>query len=156
MARWCGIGVLILAGLYSCGEAPVFEQNQSFSGAVWAREDVRTFEVRVDYAPLTAPVYFTLRNNGSYDFGNLWLFVAVRTPSGTEFRDTVNLTLATATGRWKGKKIAGLYQTRLLWNESFVFPDTGMYTFRLEQGMREQLLGGIQDVGVSIPRQQRE
>lgn len=141
--------------LPACGESPVFERNIPVEGAKWDRSDVKTFEVHFAKPNQSLPVYILVRNTGAYSYSNLWLFVSVQGPGGREEKDTLEFRLASPDGHWIGKRAAGLFENKFLWQYAVAFPDTGVYIFHFEQAMRNNELKGIQDVGLYIS-QRRE
>jgi len=47
-----------------------------------------------------------------------------------------------------------ILENQVLLQKNFVFPLQGNYKFNIEQGMREQELEGVADVGIRIERSQ--
>jgi gliding motility-associated lipoprotein GldH len=93
-----------------------------------------------------------IRNKGNYPYSNLWLFLSIRSPDGKQVTDTVEFTLAEASGRWKGSGLGGLYDNQILYKKSVYFPHKGYYRFSLKQGMRDNVLKGINDIGIRVEK----
>jgi gliding motility-associated lipoprotein GldH len=67
-------------------------------------------------------------------------------------RDTVELTLADASGKWLGSGMGDIWDNRVLFKQSFRFPEKGTYQFALEQAMRVDPLPQVMDVGIRIEK----
>ena len=97
-------------------------------------------------------IYINVRNAGGYQFSNLFIFFTTTTPSGKMEKDTVELTLADASGKWLGDGLGDIWDNRILFKNSFRFPEKGRYTFLLEQGMRFDVIPQLMDVGIRIEK----
>ncbi|MDP3434324.1 MAG: gliding motility lipoprotein GldH, partial [Bacteroidota bacterium] len=96
--------------------------------------------------------YVNIRNKGTYQYSNLWLFLSVGSPDGITRTDTVEFSLAEASGRWKGSGLGDLHDNQILYKSSVYLPHKGEYTFRIKQGMRDNVLEGIRDIGIRIEK----
>jgi gliding motility-associated lipoprotein GldH len=97
-------------------------------------------------------IYINVRNSSRYQSMELWLFVTVSSPSGKRQRDTVNILIADEHGKWLGSGLGSHFDTRLLFQRDVRFPETGIYLFEYEQGMRDEPLIGIEDVGLRVEK----
>jgi len=97
-------------------------------------------------------VSIELRNNNSYPFSNIWLFVDFQMPDGMCRADTINADLADVYGKWYGKGMS-LYNLSIPYEISILYPDTGTYIYTIHQGMRENILKGISDIGLKVSKQ---
>ena len=57
--------------------------------------------------------------------------------------------LADEFGKWHGHGIS-LYQSSFPIHSQYKFPHAGQYTFSFRQGMRDDALKGIQEIGFSV------
>jgi gliding motility-associated lipoprotein GldH len=73
-------------------------------------------------------------------------------PDLVEFKDTLECVLADNYGRWIGKGGGSLHQLPVSFMQQIKFPKPGTYKFELIQGMREDTLAGIHDIGLRIIR----
>jgi len=92
-----------------------------------------------------------IRNNNLYPYQNLWLFVAEKQPDGTIVRDTVECMLADEYGKWVGTGIS-IFNSDIPIRVGYTFPQRGQYTFTIRQGMRDERLKGIEQIGIRIER----
>lgn len=90
-----------------------------------------------------------IRNTTDFNFSNLWLFVTTLSPSGVVSKDTISCVLADDYGYWLGKGFSGLYLSEHLVKNQKLF-EKGEWLFSIEQGMREDTIQGIQEVGLVL------
>lgn len=107
----------------------------------WAYGD--TVVIRLD-APADAPApALAVRHTDGYPYRNLWLEVSQRIDSVTTLRDTVNIELCNAYGRWHGNGFGGSYQL------AFPLPRAvSAKEVNIRHIMRVDTLRGITDVGI--------
>lgn len=141
------LGALILV---SCGEPSMFDTFKPINGA-WHQDSIIQFVVPVEDNSATYAVSVKLRHNADYPYSNLYMFRTISSVNGVEYTDTVNYTLADASGKWLGSGI-GEVKT-MIWPYSrrgLQFTNAEKYTFSLQHGMRDTLLEGVMDVGLEI------
>ncbi|MDL2224438.1 gliding motility lipoprotein GldH [Bacteroidales bacterium OttesenSCG-928-M06] len=146
-----GIVCLILSVLVSCTEKDFFSEYHSISNAKWNQEDTLGFTFQVYDTLSYYDVFLELRHNNNYPFQNIWLFIDYQTPSGLVRSDTLNAELADVYGKWYGKGI-GLHSYSFPYAFHIQYKDTGTYIYNIRQGMRENPLNGINDVGLRISK----
>ena len=93
-----------------------------------------------------------MRHTESYKYSNLFLFINSYFPEGTYARDTIQLILADQKGKWYGKGFGKIKEYQVMIRQGIVFPVTGIYKIGIEQGMRDNNLQGIEDIGIRIER----
>jgi gliding motility-associated lipoprotein GldH len=86
-----------------------------------------------------------------YPFKNLWLFYDIKLPDGSLINDTLEAILANDFGKWTGKGIS-IYHNEFPLQTNYHFPDTGHYTIVFRQGMRNNVLQGIENIGLMIKK----
>jgi gliding motility-associated lipoprotein GldH len=64
----------------------------------------------------------------------------------------VKIGIADERGKWLGNGLGSRFDNSLLWQKNVRFPRTGVYTFEYEQGMRDEPLLGIDDIGLRIEK----
>jgi gliding motility-associated lipoprotein GldH len=139
-SAWC---------LVACSNDAVYNKYVTIENRIWDKQSEYFFKFSI--TDLTTPydISLKLRNNDMYPFKNLWLFYDVRLPNGSLTNDTLNLTLADDFGEWMGRGIS-IYQNEFPIRQNFHFTDTGGYTIIFRQGMRENSLQGLEDIGLII------
>jgi gliding motility-associated lipoprotein GldH len=97
-------------------------------------------------------VYINLRNTSSYPFCNIYLFVKATAPNGAFAVDTVEYMLTDDYGRWLGKGFSKILDNRLIFRKFVQFPQAGVYQFKIQQGMRNEVLPYISSVGLRVEK----
>ena len=143
-----------MAGVVSCDRKRVFESYQTLDEKGWNKDSIVVFNVPLTDTIKNHNLLVNIRNKGTYPYSNIYLFMTMGFPDGTTQTDTVEFTLAEPNGRWKGSGIGGLYDNQILYRNSVFFPRKGNYKFQIKQGMRDNVLPGIRDVGIRIERAQ--
>lgn len=136
--------------LTSCNKSAFFEENQHVASENWKQGDTLHYTVVVTDTTHYFDFYLNLRNRTDYRYRNLFLFINTRFPGGGIARDTVECVLAAADGKWYGKGMGKIKDSRILFKKAVRFPHAGTYLIGIEQGMRESKLSGISDVGLRI------
>ena len=88
--------------LSSCDNSVVFEDNVKLPENRWEQKNAIQFTVDIQDTINPHNLYINLRNAGGYQFSNIFLFFTTTSPSGKMERDTLELTLADASGKWLG------------------------------------------------------
>jgi len=138
----------------SCDRKKVFESYKELDEKGWNKDSIVVFNVPLADTIKNHNLYVNIRNKGTYAYSNIYLFMSIGSPDGQVKTDTVEFTLAEPDGRWKGSGIGGLYDNQILFKNSVFFPHKGVYKFQIKQGMRDNVLQGIRDVGIRIERAQ--
>lgn len=142
----------IVAGIISCDRKRVFESYFELDKNGWNKDSVVVFKVNMTDTIRNNNLFVNIRNKGNYPYSNLWLFLSVASPDGKLNTDTVEFTLAEPSGKWKGSGIGGLHDNQILYKSSVYFPHKGNYIFKIKQGMRDNVLQGIRDIGIRIEK----
>ncbi|MFY9154226.1 MAG: gliding motility lipoprotein GldH [Prolixibacteraceae bacterium] len=145
--------LIIVTGFASCDRKKVFESYYELNPKGWNKDSVVVFNVPLTDTTRNHSLFVNIRNKGTYPYSNLYLFLSVGAPDGSLVTDTVEFTLAEASGKWKGSGIGGLHDNQILYKTSVYFPRKGNYKFMIKQGMRDNVLEGIRDIGLRIERE---
>lgn len=146
------LNLFLLAGFVSCDRKRVFESYRELDKNGWNKDSVVIFRVPITDTIKNQNLFVNIRNKGTYPYSNLWLFLTIGSPDGAMRTDTVEFTLAEPSGRWKGSGIGGLHDNQILYKSSIYFPRKGKYTFQIKQGMRDNVLQGIRDIGIRLEK----
>jgi gliding motility-associated lipoprotein GldH len=142
--------LLLVTLTASCDRRRVYEENIPIEGGVWNAGQKLVFSVDIPSKTQPYNVLLNIRNTPDYPYSNLFLFLTTRYPDATTSRDTLELTLADYDGRWLGEGMGSVKFSRFLLKKLVQFPQTGKYSFELEQAMRVKELKGIRDAGFRI------
>jgi gliding motility-associated lipoprotein GldH len=145
---------LILSGLLfiSCDPKRIFEQNTAVETKGWKSTEPAEFNVLIEDTVNLHNYYLNIRHTTGYKYDNIYFFIDTYFPEGSKTRDTIQVMLADATGKWYGKGLGNIRNAQVLIKTGMSFPVKGKYLFRIEQGMREFELKGIEDVGIRIEK----
>lgn len=142
--------VCLLSSLFfSCTKEALYDQYQPIENALWEKNKEYYFSFQVTDISMPYDVTLEIRNNNLYPFQNLWVFCSEEQPIGPLKRDTIECMLADDYGKWHGKGIS-LFQSSFPVRKKFTFPHIGQYTFSVRQGMRNDSLPGIQEIGIRV------
>ena len=147
--RYIIISSLCIINL-SCTKPVYFEKYQTIDNP-WDKNKEYFFTCEIDDSSTFYDISLLIRNNNLYLYRNLWLFYAIEPPEGLVLRDTVECLLADDYGKWIGSGIS-IYNLTIPVRTGYRFPQTGSYTFTVRQGMRDERLKGIEQIGVKIEK----
>lgn len=153
-----GIKLLLLFAVIAfgmaCSESRIYDNVIAFENDKWLAKDAIRFDVAVNDTTISYDILVHLRNTGDYQYSNLWMFVETQAPGGAVMRDTVEFFLADEAGVWLGKGISSVKSILVPYKLNVRFPYRGIYSFGFQQGMRDDELIGLKDIGLRI--QERE
>lgn len=132
----------------SCSKDTVFNEFQPIQNKLWDKQAVYYFNFEIKDKSIPYDVFLQLRNSNEYPYQNIWIFYEEQ-QAETAVRDTIEYMLADDFGKWKGNGIT-LFQSRIPLRNHYFFPDTGSYTISVQQGMRDNRLKGIEDIGLYV------
>lgn len=146
--------VVIFAGLLftSCNKNMVFEKYKAIPETGWHKDSVVVFNIPVEDTLQNHNLHINIRNETSYNYSNLWLFIEILQPDGEMLTDTFEVILADPSGEWLGEGIGGLKTREAIFRRNVKFPVPGEYTVKLQHGMRQDVLKGIHDVGFKVEK----
>ncbi len=156
MKNLCLLIIITLAVAFSsCDKSRIYEKNQRIPDAAWDYSNKLEFETEITDLTLTYNFYVNIRNTTDYKYSNIYFFINTTFPSGEIAHDTLECTLADYKGKWLGKGFGKIKESHILFKPGFRFPQTGLYTFEVEQAMRVDTLIGITDIGIRLEKAER-
>jgi len=144
--------LLVSIALYACDPGRIYENNFKIPSEGWRTADRARFEVEIADTIHPCNIYINVRNNINYKYMDFWLFVDVYSPTGMVASDTIKIILADYRGKWQGHGLGSKFDTRMIFRKNMRFPVSGKYVFEYEQAMRDELLTGIEDIGLRIEK----
>lgn len=147
-----GILIFIILTLvaFSCNTDKRYAINEVFPPDGWSKFNRPEFNIGINDTLSSYDILFSIRSNHKYPYRNLFLFVTTTSPEGISIKDTIEYQLADEKGRWYGKGLGDIYNLTLPYKTNVIFPVPGEYRFKIEQGMRTDMLEGIIDLGLII------
>lgn len=143
---------LFFSLLVSCDRGRVYDTFLRIPEAEWHADSLKFYEFEINDTQQNHNIYFNIRNDRTYAFSNLWLFVSIIPPEGAIVNDTIQVLLADPGGKWLGKGFTGLYTSQAPYRTQVFFPVEGKYTIRIQHGMRPEVLKGLTDIGIRVER----
>lgn len=141
--------LLLSIVLYTaCTERELYNHYANIPASGWEIQDNKTFTIDVPSQGYYDIDMF-VRHNSEYKYRNLWLFVDHINPDSTQTTDTINIELADHYGRWNGRGWGAFRQIEHPISHVQKL-DSGIYTIKITQAMREYNLKGIANVGVKV------
>lgn len=146
---------LLIAGILliivsSCDNSRVFEEYQSVSKSGWHKDSLVVFNIPISDTLQNHNLLVNVRNEITYKYSNLWLFIEIAQPGGEVLKDTFDLSLAHPSGKWLGGGFGGFKTRQVMYRRNVYFPVSGNYKISVQHGMREETLAGISDVGFRV------
>jgi gliding motility-associated lipoprotein GldH len=146
--------IIFIITVFSCNTKVVSEDYIQLKNSEWPQDSILVFGINITDSTKIYNLSLNVRNEGTYPYSNLWLFVSIIPPSGKELKDTVELTLAKPDGRWLGSGLGFLYEGKYPYKKNIFFPEKGKYAIKVRQGMRteNEILKGIHDFGICLEK----
>lgn len=145
---WLLQAVLLMAA--ACNENTVYHSYQSIPSEGWKKGDTLFFDVAISDSLQPLQLSAEIRNKNNYAYRNLYLSVSHNLKDSTVWKtDTLQLILADKEGKWKGTGWGSLFLSTLP-IASITVQHPGHYTFKVTHQMQDELLKGINDIGIKL------
>lgn len=136
----------------SCDQKRVFEDYQNLENKAWHINQKPTFYLEVNDTTSEHTVYFNIRHTGLYKYSNLFVLFTIQGPKAKAETQRLEFKLAEADGKWLGSGLGDIFSNQIKVMENVKFPRKGVYSFSIEQNMRDNPLLGIEDIGVRVEK----
>ncbi|WP_096685660.1 gliding motility lipoprotein GldH [Ichthyobacterium seriolicida] len=133
----------------ACKNDVIYHRDYVIEGG-WVKDSIVSFSFEIKDIKNKKDIFIHLKNNDEYEFSNLYFFTKMITPKGVVIRDTLEYEMTDINGKWLGSGIFGGIQNILIYKSFFSFNDVGLYNLHLQQGMRRDILKGIEEVGLRV------
>ena len=141
--------------LTSCDSNFVYGEDKDLPKEGWHQDSVLVFKTDslIDLPEIIA-IGFNIRNNTDYYYRNMYLFCEIQVPGRDEpLRDTIDHSLMTADGYWaEGVEGASIKESTAYYKYAIKTPEKGVYTIKVQQGMRDVVLKDVVSVGARIEK----
>jgi gliding motility-associated lipoprotein GldH len=134
----------------SCESGVVTEKIKPVPDSGWKISDTLSFEALIADSSKRYNFILIIRHTTDYAYRNLFFFTETLLPDSTMANDTIEIILADKKGQWYGKGSGYIktLETTLIPKAQFI--QEGKYQFRFNQGMREDTLKHIKNIGIRI------
>ncbi len=146
---------LLSVGLTSCEEPAAYVQSYRFDNQKWKQDVKPTFTVDIKEIDKEYDFIITLRTTTDYKYNNLWIYLNTTTPGGQKAREPYEIKIAYPDGSWVGKKTGTIVENSLFFKRRKL-PEKGKYTFVLEQGITENQIDQVLDIGLQVVESKKE
>lgn len=143
------IFLLLIIGLSSCTDSVFYDKSYSFQGNKWNQEVKPDFKVQIEDTSQVYDFMITFRHTTDYPYSNCWIYLISETPNKIKAREPFEFKIAQADGSWIGNK-SGTIVENVLHFRKRKFPMKGTYIFKLEQGVIQEDLEEVLDIGLRI------
>ena len=141
--------------LVGCQGDIVYTAFKTIPNTGWESDSSLCYQPVIADSILNCQMLITIRHTDAYPYQNLWLFVDIQKDSIPVTRDTIECYMANERGEWLGGGLS-IHELPLLYNDNYQFARIGEYQISITQGMREDTLIGIKEVGVKIIRNEQK
>ncbi|MDR0371510.1 MAG: gliding motility lipoprotein GldH [Prevotellaceae bacterium] len=145
------ISTFLLFSFASCDNNDIYFHTYSIPLDGWDKNRSYNFDIDIEDIDASYNVLINIRNNAGYPYQNLWLFTR-ETIDGVEKGDSIDCYLADDRGKWLGKGAGDMHEMSVFFRQAIRFERPGRYTIQLWQGMRDDVLTGVNDVGVRVEK----
>lgn len=137
----------------SCQTDTVYHSYRSIPLEGWKKSDTLYFAFTVTDSLKPYRVTVEIRNEEAYPYRELYLFLhRFNTKDSTLFvTDTLRCVLADQAGKWKGTGLGAVYQSVHAYADLPILY-TGDYKIGITQGMKDEILPGINDIGINVEK----
>jgi len=144
--------IIILSSILfaSCTKGVIFSEFKDVSPIAWDKDSAVTFSFHIADTLHPCNVLLHLRHQDNYPYQNMWFFLTSISPDGISKSDTIEFFLADDRGRWLGNGRNGHISMPVLYEQNYLFPDTGIYSLSIRHGMRTGQLRGVTQVGLEL------
>jgi gliding motility-associated lipoprotein GldH len=146
--------IVVLLLLNSCDKNRIYDNNININNGKWSLSNKLKFEFNINDVNQKYNLSLYLKNNISYKYSNLYVFINLIYPDSTVKKDTLEFFLADKKGKWLGKGFGDIKISKFILSNNMRFEKKGKYTMELIQGMRDKDLNGILNVGFRVEKQE--
>lgn len=149
--KYLFIGLLFIIMFFqACTTAPIFQENKDIAESKWDYKNPLGFEVNITDTNKYCNSYINLRINADYKYSNIFIWVTTTMPDKTIEKERVEFVLQNEKGKWLGKSLGNIYSYQFQFKPRFKFNQTGIYTYLIEQNMRDEVLENVESSGLKI------
>lgn len=149
MARVAYILMIGCSILLSCNPNTVIDSTVDMPNNEWNYAQLAKADYQIKDTTTTYQVNLKLRINSNYRYTNLFVLTYFTTPKAQKIL-RYQFQLANKEGTWLGKGSGDIYAFKFPLKTNVRYADTGKYSIKIEQNMRDNPLLGVSDVGIEV------
>lgn len=132
----------------ACDKKTVYHSYHAIPTEGWKKSDTLFFDIPVKDSLTQFNLAAEIRNKSNYVYRNLYLVISHNLEDSTVWKtDTLLLILADKEGKWNGTGWGSLFQSELPIG-TIAIQHPGNYTLKIIHGMQDEILKGINDIGI--------
>ncbi len=145
--------LFVISTFWSCSDPnAVIDQNTVITNNNWSYVNKIKNKVTVTDESIPYNLYMNLRVTADYKYANLFVLIKQVNPDKKASTTRYEFKLANADGEWLGDGSGSIYSYQVPFKKAYKFPAKGVYTFEIEQNMRDNPLREVTDVGMRVER----
>ncbi len=150
-----GLILLVCAVLFiGCDAIGVFEKTNFFTSHHWKSKQPLKYEFTITDTTKLYQIFVIIRHEDAYRYNNIWVKLTTQAPNDTAKSQLLNLRLADNKKGWLGTGIDDIFDHRIRITRSAQKLRKGIYSFTLEQAMREDPITAVLNAGIRIEKVQ--
>lgn len=143
--------LLLISALTACEKINIYEKFATFQTHNWRSSDRPTFTFEITDTTSLYNIYFVIRHEDAYNYNNIWVNMTMKGP-----QDVVTIrrefVLANNKKGWLGSGMDDIFEQRVPFNDKPAPLHKGVYTFTLQQDMREDPLEHVLNAGIRVEK----
>lgn len=149
----------------ACSKQDTYYHVYEMKDAKWAQNDTLRFTIdtimfKVDSVLFQPNIPYTLSievmNNVNYPYRNIWFFIQSNLDTDSIYTEqSKEYQLADIEGKWVGSGFGNLFQSSFVVFENISFREKRNYYIKVEHGMRDEPLIGIEKVGIKLSKKEK-
>ena len=147
------IFLFAISTFWGCSDPnAVIDQNVVIANNNWSYVNKIKNKVTITDETIPYNLYTNLRVTAEYKYANLFVLIKQVNPDKKASTTRYEFKLANADGEWLGNGSGNIYSYQVPFKKGYKFPAKGVYTFEIEQNMRDNPLREVTDVGIRVER----
>ena len=143
------LSFLLLFISLGCSSLPTYEKVYVFDKKQWDQTVKPRFTVDITDTSKRYNFTLTLRTTSDYAYSNLWIYLNTLTPDGQKAREPFEIKTTDANGAWIGKKTGTIVEHSIYFKDRKM-PKKGKYVFIVEQGITQNTINEVLDIGLEV------
>ena len=145
------LGFILLVGIVGCNnDEVIFKQVDTIPDALWSYGDVYDYTFEITDTNEIYLLLLYLEFSTEYNWENLYTQIGTTYPNDSTRTDVLSFELASNTGAWYGDCNTRRCELNIPLQENVKFQMPGRYRLSFEQYMREEVVEGIEGIGLKV------
>lgn len=143
--------LLIFLSLAGCEKINIYEKSAIFETHNWRSSEKPSFSFEITDTTALYNIFFVIRHEDAYNYNNIWVNLTMKGPVDVV---TVRREFVLANNRqgWLGSGMDDIFEHRIPVNNKPAPLHKGVYTFTLQQDMREDPLEHVLNAGIRVEK----